>query len=580
MKFVFPRASFRFLCVLCVLCGPVLRCLALDREAFSITNYDLNVQLDPAQHRLGARGRITLRNDTATPQSIAILQLSSSLDWRSIKVRDKMVQYVTQPHASDIDHTGSLSEAVVTLPDAIASRGTVDLDIAYEGVVLLDATRLTRIGIPEDAANRTDWDQIAPNFTALRGAGNVAWYPLTTEVANLSEGDLFEALGRWKQREAGAKMHLTFNVQGDVTEDSPELILNRPGCAFSLAAKANVQNPVFACAYQPLGTIAPALVIGPYLQLKRPAIEIHFLRGHDSAAAAFADAAEKVIPLTSGWFGAARENAVTVELPDADAASLESGSFLLTPLAIADAKSFGLTSAHQLTHAAFYSPRPWIEEGLAHFAQALYLEDQKGRAAALGYIEVQRTAIAEVDTATETLKPGDQSSQSLVNTTSEEIYRSKGMCVWWMLRDMIGDAALKKSLAAYHSEEDKEPSYMPHLIAAQTQRDLEWFFDDWVYRDRGLPDFKVESASSRKTLTNSFLVAVTVNNLGNAGAEVPVIVKSAGGEVTKRLEVRGKSKATIRIETPTAAQEVVVNDGSVPESDVTNNTFKVEAPQD
>jgi aminopeptidase N len=149
-----------------------------------------------------------------------------------------------------------------------------------------------------------------------------------------------------------------------------------------------------------------------------------------------------------------------------------------------------------------------------------------------------------------------------------------------MLRDMIGDAALKKSLAAYHSEEDKEPSYMPHLIAAQTQRDLEWFFDDWVYRDRGLPDFKVESASSRKTLTNSFLVAVTVNNLGNAGAEVPVIVKSAGGEVTKRLEVRGKSKATIRIETPTAAQEVVVNDGSVPESDVTNNTFKVEAPQD
>ena len=47
---------------------------------------------------------------------------------------------------------------------------------------------------------------------------------------------------------------------------------------------------------------------------------------------------------------------------------------------------------------------------------------------------------------------------------------------------------------------------MPRLISAQTQRDLEWFFDDWVYRDRGLPDFKVESAFSRKTLNNSLHV--------------------------------------------------------------------------
>ena len=90
-------------------------------------------------------------------------------------------------------------------------------------------------------------------------------------------------------------------------------------------------------------------------------------------------------------------------------------------------------------------------------------------------------------------------NRSLVNTTSEELYRSKAMYVWWMLRDMVGEAALKKAIAAYRPEQDKEPSYMPRLIAAQTQRDLEWFFDDWVYRDRGLPDFKVESAFPRKT---------------------------------------------------------------------------------
>ena len=64
-----------------------------------------------------------------------------------------------------------------------------------------------------------------------------------------------------------------------------------------------------------------------------------------------------------------------------------------------------------------------------------------------------------------------------------------------------------------------------------------------------------------------------MDDLGAAGAEVPVLVNFDGGSVTKRLEVRAKSKATIRIEIPAAAKEVIVNDGSVPESDAANNTF-------
>jgi hypothetical protein len=68
---------------------------------------------------------------------------------------------------------------------------------------------------------------------------------------------------------------------------------------------------------------------------------------------------------------------------------------------------------------------------------------------------------------------------------------------------------------------------------------------------------------------------VTVENLGRAGAEVPVTVRAQDGEVTKRLEVRGKSKNSIRILVPSLPQEVVVNDGSVPESHMSNQVFKV-----
>ncbi len=571
--------AVKTLCFLCVLGGASL-CLSLDREAFSFTNYDLTLQVDPDQHRLGVRGKITLRNDTASPQKIAVLQISSSLDWRSIKAGGEAVQFVRQPFTSDIDHTGGLSEAIVTLPQAVASHATVELEIAYEGVIPLDATRLTRIGAPEDTAKTTDWDQIDAKFTAVRGAGYVAWYPIATEVANLSEGNsLFEVLNRWKSRETGSKMHLGIGLQLGLQpafpkpdSDTPRFLFNGVQCMMTGSEHLHADSD---CAPQPLRLDTPTLVIADYQVLEKPGIEVRYLRGHEAGATTFAEAAEKVVPVVTDWFGVPREKAKTADLPDANAAPFESGALLLTPLPNSESKLPGLAAAHQLTHASFVSFRPWIEEGLAHFAQALYVEQEKGRAAALDYMGLHRAALGQIEQSSSAPRSEDEVNRSLVNTTSEELYRSKAMYVWWMLRDMVGDAALKKALTAYRPEQDKEPSYLPRLIAAQTQHDLEWFFDDWVYRDRGLPDFKVESAFSRQTMTKTFMVTVTVDNLGTAGAEVPVTVKFATGEVTKRLDVLAKNKAVIRIEVPSAPQEIVANDGSVPESDIKNNTFKV-----
>ena len=569
----------RLLCLLCVLSASVVNCFSLDREAFSVTNYDLKLQVEPEQHRLGVRGKVTLRNDTSTSQKIAVLQISSSLDWRSIKAADKPLQFVTQPYTSDIDHTGSLSEAIVTLPQAVAPKETIELEIGYEGVIVLDATRLTRIGLPEDAAENTDWDQIDAKFTALRGAGYVTWYPIATEVANLSEGNsLFEVLARWKAREAGSKMHLQIALTGDYVEP-PQMLFSGVSCAETAfeSTSASDQHLSADCIAQPLRLDAPALVIADYRVLERPAIEVRYLKGHDVAATTLADAAGRIAPLISDWFGKQRERAKTADLPDPGAAPFESGALLLTPLTDTDSKQAGLAAAHQLTHASFLSFRPWIDEGLAHFAQALYLEQQSGRQAALDYMERHRATLGQIETLEASPSADVEANRALVNTTSEELFRSKAMYVWWMLRDMVGDAALKKALAAYRPEQDNDPSYMPNLLAAQTKRNLEWFFDDWIYHDHGLPDFKIQSAFSQKTATSTFMVTVTVDNLGTAGAEVPFTVKFAGGEVTKRMEVRAKSKGVMRVETPAAPVEIVVNDGSVPERNVTNNSFKIES---
>jgi hypothetical protein len=570
----------RSLCFLGVLCISVVNAFSLDREAFTFTNYDLDVRIEPEQQRLGVRGKITLRNDSATPQKIAVLQISSSLDWRSIRAGDQAVQFVTQTYTSDIDHTGALSEAIVTLPQAVAPKGTIELEIAYEGVILLDATRLTRIGTPEAAAKSSDWDQITAKFTAVRGAGHVAWYPMATEMADLSEGQgLSEVLGRWKAREADSKMEVRFDSPIVAEEVTPPVTLCGGTELHAVTRGGSPKFPWSQCSYQPLGLSIPAFVVANYGVVDRPAITVYNLPEHAVAAEAYAEAAEKTTALITEWFGASRRKAETADLADSNAAPFESGSLLLTPLTVADAKLAGLVAAHQLAHASFYSPRPWIDEGLAHFAQALYLEQQRGRQTALDYMGLHRTAFSEAEKQTAAPKSDDEVTRSLVNTTNEELYRSKAMYVWWMLRDMVGEQALKKVFGLYHPEQDKEPSYMPHLIQSQTQRDLEWFFDDWIYRDRGLPDLKVESAFSRKTMNGAYLLTITIDNLGGAGAEVPLTVEFAGGEIGRRLEVRAKSKAVIRVETSAAPIEIVVNNGSVPESDISNNTFKIEPEQ-
>lgn len=571
--------SLRFLWVLC---GLLVQAHAIDREAFTFTHYNLDVRLEPAQQRLAVRGKITLRNDSASPQKILALQISLSLDWRSIQLDGKPAQFVSQPYTSDIDHTGALSEALVTLPQPIAPKGEVELEIGYEGIIPGDATRLTRIGVPAEVARHSDWDQIARSFSAVRGIGYVAWYPIATESANLSDGNsVAETVARWKARELQADMKIKIIHSG---EGAPLILLcNGKAGGFRFEERISraygVENE---CNFQPLGETVPLFVVGPYEGLDQPPVNIFYLPDHKLAAQTYASAMRIAAPFVTEWFGTLKAPAEArtemVELSDPEASPYEGGNLLLTPLNN-DSRVARLAAVHQLAHTGFPSPRPWIHEGLAHFAQAVYREQESGRQMALDYMGSHLDALVEAEKSLDRKRSQNtEGGESLINTNIEDLYRSKAFYVWWMLRDMIGDDALKKALASYRPDADTAPSYMQHLIEAQTRSDLEWFFDDWVYHDRGLPDFKVAAVYPWEPSRNAYVVTVTVENLGNAAAEVPLMLKMAEGQTTKRLLVHGKSKAIIRIEANSAPREIVVNDGSVPESDLSNNEYKIEAP--
>jgi hypothetical protein len=566
----------KFLFALCVLGACAVHCSAIDREAFTFTKYELDVRIEPEQQRLAVRGRVTLRNDSASPQRNVSLQISSTLHWRSIHAGDKDVQYVTQPYTSDIDHTGELSEAIVTLPQDVPPKGKFELEIGYEGVIALDATRLTRIGVPKKVAEHSDWDVIGKSFTAVRGIGYVTWYPITTASANLSEGNsVFEAVGRWKAREAQAEMTLQLTDSG--VGSPPALFCNGERGQPLEQPTGTPYQVTMKCTFRLLGMTVPLFTGAEYSVLSHDAITIDYEEEHGAAAQNYGLAAELAIPFVTEWFGVPREAISVVELFDAQAAPYESGTLLLTPLASSDSRLYRLTAVHQLTHAAFPSPRPWVYEGLAHFAQALDREQQSGRQAALDFMAPHRESIADVETGLAANHQGD-THEALIDTGNEEFYRSKAMFVWWMLRDMIGEQPLKKTLAAYRPEQDQDPAYLQRLLEARSGRDLQWFFDGWVYHDRGLPQLRVESAYPRATTSNGYMVTVTVDNLGDVGAEVPVTVKMVQGEITRRVEVHAKAKVSVRVDCLSTPIEVELNDGSVPEGERSKHTFKVEIP--
>lgn len=568
-------------CLLCAFCASGARSLALDRNAFTFTNYNLDAHIEPDQQRLGVRGTITLRNDSAIAQKYAILQISSSLDWRSIQINGEPVPFVSHPYTSDIDHTGALSEAIVTLPREVAPKATLEFSIGYEGVLSLDTTRVQRVGMPKDLASHIDWDRIGTDFSGVRGVGHVVWFPVSTDAANFSEGTAFsETVMEWKARQRDSLMQLQIRVpHGGGVKVEPTILVNSLLCT-AVASDLTRQESSTLCSFNPIGVLEPpAFFIANWKIQTSENATLFTLPGHDAAASAYIQAANRTAPFVRDWFGRPSRPVQLVDAGPIVTAPFEAGPLLVVPFSPSDdAQGVELNLVHALTHSTFSSSRPWIYEGLAHFAQALWREQEAARQAALDFMGLHRPALVDAETdAVETSR--SSAAHSLILTADENYYRTKAMFVWWMLRDMLGESALKKALVAYQARDDKEASYVQHLLEKQSGRDLEWFFDDWIYRDRGLPDFRVQSAYSRPLLGSGYLVTVTIEDLGDAGAEVPVKILVEGGEVTKRMEVRAKSKASIRIELPSKPHEVIVNDGSVPESDLTNNIFKIAASE-
>jgi hypothetical protein len=544
-----------------------------ERQAVTYTAFDMDVHLRPAEHQIAVRALLTVRNDGKTPLAHLPIQISSSLNWERIRIEGRDALYHVALLNSDADHTGQLREATASLAAPLAPGASLQVDATYSGAIESNARRLLSIGTPANMALHSDWDQIDTAFTGLRGFGNVVWYPVSSIPVLLGDGaKLFDEMGEHKLRMAPAQFRMRLTVEFPRGEAPTVAVINGHSAALTIESSGTDQIAGVATAQSEnalLGFNAPSLFVA--IRKPHPGNNLTAWATPDNEVNVqlWTEAAARVTPFLQGWLGQQpRAQLTLLDLPDAADAPFETGALLATSLRDGAPDQLEGVMAHALTHAWVQSPRAWLSEGVAHFMGTLWIEKQHGRDKALAALALGRDALSIA----EPPSPGEGSGQPLALATTPVYYRTKAAYVFWMLRDIVGDATLSAALRAYDPLADTgtqtTPSVFEQLLErAGARRDLKWFFADWVDADKGLPDLTVDSVFPSTAEAGNWLVAITISNSGYAGAEVPVTVRTNDTSVTQRVRVPGRSSIVQRIVIQGSPSEVQVNDGTVPETE-------------
>jgi hypothetical protein len=552
-----------------------------ERSALTTTDFDLDVRLRPAESHLAVRALISVRNDGKSPLVHLPLQLSSDLNWEQIRLNGRQTPFTVAVLNSDADHTGQLHEAAITLPTPLAPGASLQVDVTYSGTIAQSTKRLLAIGTPDEVAAHSDWDRISTDFTGLRGFGNVVWYPVSSVPVILGDGArLFDEIGAHKLHLTGAHFRLALTVEIPPGLAPSVALINGHSVPLSISSSTDTTLPAIATAHvddSTLGFEAPSLFLA--VRNAHPAANMTLWTRPESDAnvAIWNSSATEVTPFLQGWLGVKPRSQLTIlDLPEDGDTPFETGSMLATPVRAVPVEVLDGVLAHALTHAWVMSPRAWLSEGVAHFMGTLWIEKQQGREHALATLDNARSALALA----EPESPGESDGQPLIACISPVYYRTKAAYVFWMLRDLVSDATLSAALRAYDPAKDSTPDAFQKLIEQAGQRkNLAWFFNDWVYKDKGLPDLSIESVfPSPASVQGSYLVAVNLANNGYAAVEAPVQVISRDTSVTQRVVLAGRSKSVQRILLQGVPIEVRLNDGTIPETQVTIHSKTLDAP--
>ena len=188
---------------------------------------------------------------------------------------------------------------------------------------------------------------------------------------------------------------------------------------------------------------------------------------------------------------------------------------LLDQRAAIDNRSTETLVAHELAHQWFgdlvvikHWSHAWVKEGMASYAEVMWIEQEYGREEALYYLLGQARQYLDEDASRYRRSLVTHVYREAIELYDRHIYE-KGSCVYHMMRAELGDELFYGAIATFlqdNAHRTVETIDLLRAIEKTTGRNLTFLFDQYVYRG-GHPDFKLSYAWD----SDSNLAKITVS---------------------------------------------------------------------
>jgi aminopeptidase N len=217
-----------------------------------------------------------------------------------------------------------------------------------------------------------------------------------------------------------------------------------------------------------------------------------------------------------------------------------------------DYSSIGIVS-HELSHQWWGDlitlrtwAHAWMNEGFGTYCDYLYYDYDRGEdEGAVNLLDKKNSYLREART--RYIRPIVCDRYDRPQDLFDSHSYPKGAVVLHMMRDILGDKAFFKTLSHFlheHEFDVVDTHDLQVAVKTVTGRNLDWFFDQWVYKP-GHPVFEIGTSYSAETRE----LRLTVEQTQDTAQGVPVFtvpvdigIVTAAGRRTERVWIRKKAE--------------------------------------
>jgi hypothetical protein len=493
----------------CALMIAPLSAQSPEPPALAISGYIIDAELDPAAHHLTAKAVVSFTApEIAEPNSAQAVSFGFHPALKLTRISDEAGTLLTGERTAD----GGIRVTPATpFAQGQLSRWTFE----YEGAIT---------GNEEGPVRGVKLAAIQEPISYLLYAAR--WFPVAGTLTSRFTAEMHIRVPQ------GMKVF----ASGSQSGPKPVMLANgKPGDEYDFSwTKPGLPGTVIA------GRYAEPVSAGS------GNVKVYLTASHQQAANDLAQTAASEYDFFTYTFGAPESSRLSVvELPDDNLPAVWAPELAAIPASrVADKSGIRLLaniiarqwwgeeiSPHTLDDA-------WITNGMARYAELMYVEDQSGKNAL-------KTAVEDVAAgalAYDTIPLSSASRLSPFSPEFQSMTMEKGAMIFHMLRWEVGDkafvATLKDALSQYAGKAIRASEF-EKIAEAESRQPLTAFFAQWV-DGTGAPQFTNKYAVYRLGNNKGFrAIGEIEQDLDLFRMPVELSIETEGKTETQRIEVVG-----------------------------------------